>query len=69
VWVRLSAKKDGNVLANSVYEVLSGFDVERATRDILRRAIRTRTDKDLRYMSIEEKFDIVCGVEIRFERP
>jgi hypothetical protein len=68
VWVRLLVEKDGNVLANSVYEVLSGFDVERAVRDILRGAVRSGTDQDCMYMTIEEKFDVVCGVAIRLER-
>lgn len=67
--IRLSVEKDGNVLANSVYEILSGFDIERAARDILRRAIWTKTDRNLSHMTIEETFDVICGVAIRLERP
>jgi hypothetical protein len=69
VWVRLSVEKDGGVLANSVYEILSGFDVERAMRDVLHRAIRSRTDQDFRYMTIEEIFDLISDSAIRVERP
>jgi hypothetical protein len=69
VWVRLSVERDGKVLANCVYEILSGFDIERAARDVLRHAIRDRTDRDLRHMTIEEKFDAICGVAVRLERP
>ena len=67
--VRLSVEKDGNVLANSVYEILSGFDVERAVRDVLRSAIRTGTDEDFKYMTIEEKFDVISGAAVRLELP
>lgn len=68
--VRLSVEKDGNVLANYVYEILSGFDIERASRDILRRAIQTQTgQKHLKLMTAIEHFDVLWDAAIRISRP
>jgi hypothetical protein len=69
VWVRLSVERDGNVLANSVYEILSGVDLDRASRDAWRRAIRAQTDRDLTRMSSEEKLDALWGAILRIDRP
>lgn len=68
--VRLSVEKDGNILANYVYEILSAFDIERASRDILRRAIQAQTgQKHSKLMTALEHFDVLWGAAIRINRP
>jgi hypothetical protein len=69
VRVRLSVEKDGNVLSNWVYEILTTFDIERASRDVLQRAIRTQSNQNLKLMAPEEMFDLLWGAAIRIERP